>query len=254
MSVDLTGRVACVTGAGSGIGLSAARAFREHGARVLVTDMHLEHAEQAAQTIGASDDDAAALAVDVTKSDQVDTMVATALERFGGLDFAFNNAGIGGAQASTADYTVEQFRQVLEVNLVAVWLCMKYELAAMSARGSGSIVNNASILGRVGFANAPAYVAAKHGVLGLTKTAAIEYATRGIRVNAVCPGFIMTPMIEQAGIASDTETGKAIAELHPMHRLGKPEEVAEAVVWLCSDAASFVTGESLMVDGGYVAQ
>jgi NAD(P)-dependent dehydrogenase (short-subunit alcohol dehydrogenase family) len=253
MNIDLSGRVACVTGAGSGIGLSAARAFREHGARVLVTDMHLGHAERAAQTIGGSDD-VIALAVDVTQPDQVQSMVATAQERFGSLDFAFNNAGIGGAQASTADYTVEQFRQVLEVNLVAVWLCMKYELAAMLTGGAGSIVNNASILGRVGFANAPAYVAAKHGVLGLTKTAAIEYATRGIRVNAVCPGFIMTPMLEQAGITSGNETSKAIADLHPMHRLGRPEEVAEAVVWLCSDAASFVTGESLMVDGGYIAQ
>jgi NAD(P)-dependent dehydrogenase (short-subunit alcohol dehydrogenase family) len=170
------------------------------------------------------------------------------------LDYACNNAGIGGATALTADYPEETWHRVLAINLTGAWLCMKYEIPQMLKQGGGSIVNMASILGTVGFATASAYVTAKHGLIGLTKTAAIEYATQGIRVNAVCPGFIYTPMLEQAGMAEGTELYTTIANLHPVKRMGKPEEVARVVTWLCSDAASFITGDAVLVDGGYVAQ
>ncbi len=180
--------------------------------------------------------------------------MTTTVETYGRLDYACNNARIEGTQSLTADYAEEIWNRVIAVNLTGVWLCTKYEIPQMLKQGGGAIVNMASILGMVGFANASAYVAAKHGIIGLTKTAAVEYATQGIRVNAVCPAFIYTPMLERAGMKEGTEPYTMIANLHPLKRMGTPAEVAEVAIWLCSDAASFVTGHAILVDGGYVAQ
>jgi len=190
---------------------------------------------------------------DVSQDTDVAQLIDATVRTYGRLDYACNNAGIEGVQTPTADYPADQWDRVLAVNLTGVWLCMKHEIPAMLANG-GAIVNMASILGVVGFANAAAYTAAKHGVVGLTKVAAIEYATQGIRVNAVCPAFIATPMLERAGISPGTEMYAMVAGLHPIKRLGTPEEIAEAVLWLCSEKASFVTGHAMLVDGGYVAQ
>ncbi len=251
---DFEGRVALVTGAGSGIGRACALAFALRGAKVIVADVVVENGAATVRLIKNSDGDALFVKCDVTSSAEVEAMVKTTVNTYGGLDFACNNAGIEGTQALTADYPEDMWMRVVAVNLTGVWLCMRHEIPAMLARGGGAIVNMSSILGRVGFPNASAYVAAKHGVVGLSKTAAIEYATQGIRVNTVSPGFIATPMLERGGMVEGSEMYKMLANLHPVKRLGKPEEVAEAVVWLCSDAASFVNGETMLIDGGYVAQ
>lgn len=198
--------------------------------------------------------DATFVKCDVSVVGDAKNMVERAVEKYGKLDCAFNNAGIEGVNAPVADYPDEIWDKAIGVNLIGVYHCMKYEIEQMLKTGGGSIVNNASILGLVGFAQASAYVAAKHGVLGLTKTAAIEYATKGIRVNAVCPGFITTPMLERGGITTNPELMKFVTDLHPMKRMGKPEEIAESVIWLFTEASSFVTGISLLVDGGYTAQ
>ena len=256
----MRGKVALVTGAASGIGRATALAFANAGARVLIADVQPKQGEAAAREIAdaarAAGGDALFVRADVSKADEVQAMVARAVEAFGGLDYAFNNAGIEGALAATGDYPVDAWNHVIAVNLTGVFLCMKHEIAAMRSRGGGAIVNNASILGLVGFAKAPAYTAAKHGVLGLTKVTALELATEKIRVNAVCPGFIETPMVMQRGVhaGSDAAAYEQIAALHPMHRLGKSEEIASAVLFLCSDGASFITGEHLLIDGGYVAR
>ena len=192
-------------------------------------------------------------AADVSKEAEVIQLIDATLQIYGRLDVAFNNAGISGAQASVSSLTEEQWARVLAVNLTGVFLCMKHELIQMERQASGAIVNNASILGTVGFAGAGAYTAAKHGVLGLTKTAAIEYATKGIRVNAVCPGFIVTPMLENAGLLADATLLKALENMHAMKRLGTSQEVAEAVVFLASPRSSFVTGHPLLVDGGFAS-
>ena len=246
-------KVAIVTGAGSGIGASCALKFAELGAKVVVSDVSATGGAETVNSIKASGGDSVFVKTDVSESKDVRSLVEQTLSEFGRLDFACNNAGIGGAQAMTADYPEESWGRVLGVNLTGIWLCMKHEIPAMLRQG-GAIVNVSSILGTVGFVGAPAYTAAKHGVLGLTKTAALEYATRNIRVNSICPGFIQTPMLEHAGLITGSDAYKSIVALHPMKRLGRPEEVAEAVVWLCSDAASFITGECLLVDGGFTAQ
>jgi len=256
----MRGRVALVTGAASGIGRATALAFACAGAKVLVADMQAKQGDIAAREIAgaarAAGGDALFFRADVSKAYEVQAMVARAVEAFGGLDCAFNNAGIEGALAETSTYPNDAWNDVIAVNLTGVFLCMKHEIGAMRARGGGAIVNNASILGLVGFAKAPAYTAAKHGVLGLTKVTALELATEKIRVNAVCPGFIETPMVMQRGVhaGSDAAAYEQIAALHPMHRLGKSEEIASAVLFLCSDGASFITGEHLLIDGGYVAR
>ena len=246
-------KVALVTGAGSGIGLSCALKFADLGAKVVVTDVSVQNGLGVVQRIKAAGGEAIFVKADVSESGDVKSLIEQTMKVFGRLDCACNNAGIGGVQALSADYPEEAWQRVLGVNLTGVWLCMKHEIPLMLKQG-GAIVNMSSILGTVGFAGSVAYDAAKHGVIGLTQTAALEYAVKGIRVNAVCPGFISTPMLEGAGIVPGTDLYKSIADLHPMKRLGTPEEVAEAVVWLCSDAASFVTGVSLLVDGGYDSQ
>lgn len=252
----IAGKVAVVTGAAAGIGRATAIAFAQAGARVVVADVNEAGGEETVRLIQEAGGDAVFVKTDVTQDADVARMVQTAVDRYGGLHFAFNNAGIEGELAATADYSESGWQRVIDINLTGVWRCMKHELPVMVKGGGGAIVNNASILGLVGFANAPAYTAAKHGVVGLTKAAAQEYAPHGIRINAVCPGFIETPMVMERGVqaAANREMYEQLASLHPLGRLGKPEEIAAAVLWLCSDGASFVTGYPLSVDGGYVSR
>lgn len=254
MAGEFAGKVAVVTGASSSIGRACARAFTREGASVVVADVSVTGGEETVRMIHAQGGEAMFVTCDVSREADVAQMVDATVRTYGRLDCACNNAGIEGVQATTAEYPREEWDRVLAVNLTGVWLCMKHEIPAMLAHGGGAIVNMASILGVVGFATAAAYTAAKHGVVGLTKVTAIEYATQGIRVNAVCPGFVATPLLDRAGITPGTDMYAMIADLHPIKRLGTPEEIAEAVLWLCSEKASFVTGDAMLVDGGYVAQ
>jgi len=247
----LQNKVAIVTGASSGIGRAVALAFAREGVKVVVGDVARDGGEETVRLIKEQGGEAIFVPCDVSQSAQVEALVKRAVETFGRLDFACNNAGIGGEAALTADYSVDGWNKVIAVNLSGVFYGMKYQIPEMLKQGGGVIVNMASILGWVGFATAPAYVAAKHGVIGLTKTAAIEYAKQGIRAVTVCPAFIHTPMVDD-GMPSDVL--EQLASAHPVGRLGTPEEVAELVVFLCSDSASFITGSPFLVDGGYVAQ
>jgi NAD(P)-dependent dehydrogenase (short-subunit alcohol dehydrogenase family) len=251
---DFSGKVALVTGASSGIGRSTALAYAREGAHAVVSDVMEDSGHETVRLIEQAGGEAVFVKADVSNPMDCESLVKETIDQYGRIDYACNNAGIGGEANLTADYTVESWQQVIAVNLSGVFYCMKYEIPAMLESGGGSIVNMASILGQVGFANSPAYVAAKHGVLGLTKTAAIEYATHNIRINAVCPAYIYTLLLENAGMAEGTDMYDYVASLHPMKRLGKPEEVADLVLWLCSEGASFVTGSAYLVDGGYVAQ
>ena len=245
------GKIALVTGGSSGIGRATALAFAREGAKVVIGDIQVEGGERTLQAIKEAGGDAILVKTDVTRPDQVEALIKKAVETYGRLDCAFNNAGFEGARAPTADYTEEDWDRVISINLKGVWLCMKYEIPQMLKQGSGAIVNTASSAGLVGFRTAPAYTAAKHGILGLTKTAALDYAPAGIRINAVCPGVIRTPMLERLTGGHPKLEAWLIAQ-EPVGRAGTPEEVAEAVVWLCSDAASFVTGHPMAVDGGFV--
>lgn len=248
--LDLTGKIAFVTGGASGIGEACSLMLAQQGAAVAVVDISMESAQKTVDTIEKNGGKAIALVADVSDESQVATAVADTVSQFGGLHIAVNNAGIGGDQAPTADQTVEGWRQVLSINLDGVFYGMRNQIPAMLKSGGGSIVNMASILGQVGFANSAGYVAAKHGVVGLTKTAALEYATQGIRVNSVGPGFIKTPLLA----ALPPEGLEPIAQLHAVKRLGESEEVAALVTLLASDEASFITGNYYAVDGGYLAQ
>lgn len=251
MKNELNNKVAIVTGGSFGIGRATAILFANRGAKVVVADWVED--QETVETIKKNGGEAIFVKCDVSKESEVKAMVEKTVSTFGGLDIAFNNAGIEGHSASTHECTSEIWEQTINVNLRGVWLCMKYQIPHMLKRGKGAIVNCASIAGLVGFAGLPAYVASKHGVIGLTKTAAMEYAQQGIRVNAVSPGVIRTPMIDRF-TGKDKAAEKAFEEMEPMGRMGDPEEVASAVLWLCSDGASFVTGESLAVDGGWVAR
>lgn len=245
----LENRVAVVTGGGSGIGRAAALSMAVQGAGVAVADTDARGAEQTVDMIRRSGGRAEFFHCDVTSEAGVADMIGGVVDSLGGLDCAFNNAGVGGA-ASTIDCTEDEWNMVLGVNLKGVWLCMKHELRHMAAQGRGAIVNMSSVAGLVGTVNRPAYTASKHGVLGLTKVAALEHAEAGIRVNAVCPGSVKTPLIET--MLTNADYRRTVLERHPMNRLAMPEEIAEAVVWLCSDQASFITGAALPVDGGCV--
>jgi NAD(P)-dependent dehydrogenase (short-subunit alcohol dehydrogenase family) len=255
MTRDLEGKSALVTGGASGIGRATALAFAREGARVAVADILEDAAQNTVSEIKAMGGQALAIGCDVTDDDAVKAMIARAADAFGGLDCAFNNAGIAPYQVDAggqkiADVAPEAWRRLIDVNLTGVWLCLRHEVAQMRAQGSGGvIINTASILGLIGSATSSAYVAAKHGVVGLTKTAAADHAEDNIRVNAVCPGYIETPMTEE----TMRRRGERILARVPMARMGKAEEIAEAVVWLCSPKASFVTGVSWAVDGGYTA-
>ncbi len=247
------GEVALVTGAGGGIGAVTARLFAAEGARVVVVDIDPAGAEGTAAAILADGGEAVGLAVDVTDEAQVEAAVATAVERWGRLDCAHNNAGTSGTPAAFTDLSLHDWDAVVRLNLTGVFLCMKHELRVMAPAGRGAIVNTSSGAGVIGFPSLPHYVASKHGVLGLTKTAAQEYARSGIRVNAICPGTTDTPMM-QAFIGGDPGIEKVMKRTVPTGELGRPEQIAEAVVWLCSDRASFVNGDTMLVDGGTVCR
>lgn len=248
----MKGKVALVTGGAAGIGRATALLFSEKGAKVVVADVTTEEGQDIADLIRKNGGEAIFVRCDVSKSKEVEALVNETAKTYGRLDYAFNNAGIEGKTAPTADCSEENWDRTVAINLTGVWLCMKHEIPQMLKQRAGAIVNNSSVAGIVGFAGLPAYVATKHGVVGLTKTAALEYAKQGIRVNAVCPGVIKTAMVERV-IGGNPSVEAQFVAIEPIGRLGYPREVAEAVVWLCSDAASFVTGIAMPVDGGFVA-
>lgn len=247
------GKVALVTGAGRGIGESSARLFAAEGASVVVADLDGSAALRVAEDIAKAGGNAVAVQADVTDEEQVVAMVATAMEHFGRLDCAHNNAGISGAVSNFTELSLREWNNMLAVNLTSVFLTMKHEIPAMLASGGGAIVNTSSGAGVVGFAGLPHYVAAKHGVVGLTKTAALEFAKQGIRVNAILPGTTNTPMIQQF-ISDNPDIGRMVAKTVGRGVLGEPDEIAQAAVWLCSDRSSFVSGESMLVDGATVCR
>lgn len=249
---EFDGKVALVTGAASGIGESIAHLYAQLGAKVVVSDIDDPGGQETVRAIQEAGGDALYMHADVSKPEDCMKLVGEALARYDRLDFACNNAGIGGEQNPLAQLSLEGWNRTISINLSGVFYCMRYEIQAMLKNGGGSIVNMASILGQVGFAGAGAYVSAKHGVVGLTQTAALEYSRLGIRVNAVGPAFIRTPMIE--GVIADPGATESLTAAHPIGRLGQPQEVAELVIWLTSDKASFVTGNYYPADGGYLAQ
>ncbi len=258
MPGTLEGKVALITGGASGIGRATALIYAREGAKLVIADMNEDGGQQTAHMIQENGGDATFAKVDVTDAASVEALIGTTVSTYGRLDCAHNNAGISGAgiggvlPTATANYPEARWHQVIAINLTGVWLCMKYEIPQMLKQGGGTIVNTASVAGLVGLPYASAYVASKHGVVGLTKTAALEYAKSGIRVNCVCPGYIETPMTE-AGMNDPDRLARMIAS-EPMGRIGRPEEIGETVAWLSSDASSFVTGHTMTIDGGYFAQ
>jgi NAD(P)-dependent dehydrogenase (short-subunit alcohol dehydrogenase family) len=251
--VSFKAKVALVTGAASGIGRATAVAFAREGANVVLADVSEEGAQKTAEIIEKNGGRYTFVKCDVSSPSEVKNLMNKTIETFGRFDYAFNNAGIEGQQANTSDCTEENWDRVIDTNLKGVWLCMKYELPQMVKQGGGAIVNCASIAGLTGFEGIPAYVASKHGIVGLTQAAALEYSKSNIRINAVCPGVIDTPMVDRL-VHGKSEMQKELVKNEPIGRMGKPEEIAEAVLWLCSDAASFVVGHPLAVDGGWMSR
>jgi NAD(P)-dependent dehydrogenase (short-subunit alcohol dehydrogenase family) len=253
MNKRFEGKVALVTGAAVGIGRAAALAFASEGAKVVVADIQVEPGEQTVADIKSAGGEAIFVKTDVSKSAEVEALINMAVATYGRLDCAYNNAATEGSAAPTADCTEENWDKVISTNLKGVWLCMKYEIPVMLKQGGGAIVNCSSLAGVIGFAGLPAYVAGKHGVLGLTKTAALDYVKAGIRINAICPGVIETSMLDRfTGGSADVRT--YLSSLEPIGRFGKPEEVAAAALWLCSSEASYITGTGLVVDAGMTIQ
>lgn len=250
---DYKKKVAFVTGAGTGIGRTTALAFGKSNAQVAVVDVNDDGGLQTANMIQETGGKAHFIKCDVSHSPEIKAAIEETVMRFGSLDFAFNNAGVEGEQSSTADCSEENWERVININLKGVWLCMKYQLAQMIKQGNGSIINCSSIAGLVGFCGIPAYVASKHGVIGLTKAAALEYVKSNIRVNAICPGIIQTSMTDRF-ISGAAQVRKKLEDGVPIGRMGQPDEIAAAALWLSSDSSSYVTGHSMIVDGGWVAQ
>ena len=249
-----TGKVAFVTGGANGIGRAAALAFAREGASVVAADVSEQGNQETARLIEEQGERALAVRCDVTHAADVKAALAKTVEAFGRLDFAFNNAGIEPKNpAPTADYSEEEWDRIFNINLRGVFLCMKHEIPLILKQGGGAIVNTSSGAGIIGIKGSPAYTAAKHGLLGLTKAAALDYAAQNIRINAVCPGYIDTPMMGRFTGGTPEGRAKVIAE-EPVGRMGKPEEIAAAVVWLCSDAAAFMIGHAMVIDGGQTIQ
>lgn len=252
---DFAGKVAFVTGAASGIGRAAALAFAREGASVVASDVSEQGNQETARLIEKQGGRALAVRCDVTKSDDIKAALARTVETFGRLDFAFNNAGIEPKKpAATAEYEEEEWSRIIDINLRGVFLCMKHEIPLILNHGEGgAIVNTSSGAGIIGIKGSPAYTAAKHGVIGLTKAAALDYAARNVRINAICPGYIETPMMERFTGGTAEGRAKVISE-EPVGRMGRPEEIATAVLWLCSDAAAFMIGHAMVIDGGQTVQ
>ena len=251
MQKKMSNKIALVTGASSGIGKAAALAFAKNGANVVLASRNLQTGEAAAEEVRKLGGEALFIQTDVTQPQEVEKLVSKTVERFGRLDYAFNNAGSGGRGDWLAAMDADEWDKTIKGFLKSTFLCMKYELEQMMKQGSGAIVNNSSVDGKRAFGWDPAYSAAKHGVLGLTKSAAMQYAEKNIRINAVCPGWVLTPPVEEA-LRQDPNAEQGMLLHQPIRRFGKPEEIAQAVVWLCSDEASFVLGTALDVDGGYL--
>ncbi|MFT8417557.1 MAG: glucose 1-dehydrogenase [Acetobacter sp.] len=253
MAQIYSGKVAFVTGAGAGMGLATAQAFARAGASVVLADINFNCVSEAAKALTSEGLTALAVRCNVAVESDVAAAIDETVRQFGKLDCAFNNAGVISPHINTADLPEDEWDRIMSINLRGTWYCMKHELRQMLGQGSGAIVNASSIGGLNGVAGLPAYIASKHGIIGLTKSAALECATKGVRINAVCPGVIETPMLE--GLTGGNEAAKAeLIKAQPIGRLGKPEEIADAVLWLCSSRASLVLGHALSVDGGYSAQ
>lgn len=257
MAGQLNGKVALITGGSSGIGQAAAVAFAREGAKVAIADVDVRGSEETLQKVKVLGGEIIFIKADVSKAPEVEAAINQVVSNYGRLDCAFNNAGISGELGPTAECSEENWDRIIAIDLKGVWLCMKYEILQMLKQRQGAIVNTASNFGLVGCEAQPAYTASKHGVVGLTKSAALEYAKAGIRVNAVCPGPTKTPLVDKV-LAQRPDIANQLCErimgMEPVGRWGMPEEIAEAVTWLCSDKASFVTGMAMPVDGGFVAQ
>ncbi len=253
MTKLLEGKVALVTGGGSGIGRTTALLFAREGARVIIADIDVNEGNRTVKQIEEAGGEAGFVRTDVSKAQEVESLISRTIQKYGRLDYAHNNAGILSTEPLITDITEEIWDHVINVNLKGVWLCMKYEIPEMVRGGGGAIVNTSSVCGLIGGMNLAAYVASKHGINGLSKVAALEYAKKGIRVNSICPGIIRTPGLE-ADIKDKPGMADLLSNEEPMGRLGEAKEIAEAVIWLCSDAASFVTGHCMAVDGGITAK
>ena len=253
MNLNLKNKVVIITGAASGIGAASALAFAREGASVVVADVQISRGEELVSRIHAEDGRAIFVKCDVSLESDVKNMVNKTIDKFGHLDCAFNNAGVEGESGDTTMCSNENWDKVMNINLKGVWLCMKYQIPEMLKKGGGAIVNCSSVAGVVGFSGIPAYTASKHGVIGLTQAAALEFASKNIRINAICPGVIQTPMIERF-THGEAQATKSLMDGEPVGRMGLPTEIAAAALWLCSETSSFVTGHPLVVDGGWVAR